>query len=230
MKMAKKKKNSNYVTPKTIAAKEAMEAAKRRLKIKKILIPSIIAFIILALIVGAVFAIGVPLGMLDYNPEATGHVTISFEGYDDSMHIELYGKDAPETVKHFISYYSKLNGTPLLALKDGLLYFGDKTADYGENGIKGEFTENDVENKIVMRKGVIALARGEGKNSGKNQFFITTENKTELNGKYAAFGKIDTGMNLLKEIVENLETDENGNIINAPKIKSVSYHAADSHK
>ena len=105
--MAKKKKNSNYVTPKTIAAKEAMEAAKRRLKIKKILIPSVIAFLILALIVGAVFAIGVPLGMLDYKPEATGHVSIEFEGYEDTMHIELYGNDAAENIT--VQYGGSMN-------------------------------------------------------------------------------------------------------------------------
>lgn len=227
--MAKKKKNSNYVTPKTIAAKEAMEAAKRRLKIKKILIPSVIAFLILALIVGAVFAIGVPLGMLDYKPEATGHVSIEFEGYEDTMHIELYGNDAPKTVARFIEYYSELEGTPLRAFKDGLLYFGAEAADYGESGIEGEFSDNGVDNKIVMRKGVIALARGEDANSGKSQFFIATKNRTDLDGKYAAFAKIDTGMDLLKEIVENLETDDNGNIINAPKIKSISYHDAGSH-
>ena len=227
--MAKKKKNSNYVTPKTIAAKEAMETAERRLKIKRIVIPIVAAVLVIALIVGAVFAIGVPLGMLDYKPDATGHVTITFEGYDESMHIELYGEDAPKTVEHFVSYYSKLEGTPLRALKDGLLYFGEETADFGESGIKGEFSDNGVDNKISIRKGVIALARGTGNDSGKNQFFIATENKTDLNGKYAAFGKIDTGMKLLKKIAEDLETDENGNIINAPKIKSVSYHAADSH-
>ena len=70
---ANKKKNSNYVTDKTIAAKEAVAVAERKKKIKKTIVPIVTAFLVISLIVGAVFAIGVPLGMLDYNPEATGY-------------------------------------------------------------------------------------------------------------------------------------------------------------
>ena len=66
--MAKKRKNSNYVTPKTIAAKEAMDAAKRRLKIKRIAIPISVTLLAVALTVGLVFLIGAPLGLFEKNP------------------------------------------------------------------------------------------------------------------------------------------------------------------
>ena len=190
--------------------------------------------LIAAVIVGAVFAIGVPLGMVDYKPEATSHATIQFEGYEGEIHVELYGNDAPESVKKFTTVYEKTNDSNLSArmiraFEDDLLYFGSPRTDLGSGGIKGEFQNNGVENKIVFRKGVIAVARGDDYNSGGSQFFIVTKNHTELNGDYAAFGKITSGMKLIEEIIDNLEYDENGNIINAPKISSVSIHEA-NHK
>ena len=223
--MAKKKKNSNYVTEKTIAAKEAKIAAKKRAKIKKIITTVSLSVLAAAVIVGIVFAIGIPFGMLDYKPEATEHVAISVEGYDEVIHVELYGNDAAETVEQFKKLVTDkyFDGKPFLSLNDNLLYFGNEKADFGENGIKDEF------NEIVMRKGVIAMSKGEGNNSGKEQFFIVTKNSTDLNGKYTAFAKINSGMSVIESIVENAELDENGKIINAPKITSISSHSAHSH-
>ena len=226
--MASKKKNSNYVTEKTIAAKAAKADVERKKKLKKKLVPIIAIAVAVAVIVGAVFAIGVPLGMLDYRPEATNHVNLEFEGYTGSVHIELYGseEDAPKTVKHFIDSIKRLEGKPVRDFKDGLLYFGERSADNGPNGLTGEFSENNVDNRISIRRGVIAAARGEDYNSGGTQYFIATENATELNGKYAAFAKIISGMSIIEEIIEDLEFDDEGNIINAPVIKSISTHDA----
>ncbi len=227
--MANKKKNSNYVTDKTIAAKEAVAVAERKKKIKKTIVPIVTAFLVISLIVGAVFAIGVPLGMLDYNPEATDHVAITIEGYDESIHVELYGNDAPVTVKHFLDSLEDFKGRPLRSLKDGLLYFGSVSADNGTGGIKGEFSDNGYDNDISIRRGVIAAARGEDYNSGGSQYFIATRKSTDLNGKYAAFAKITSGMNVIESILENIEVDESGNITNPPKIESITTHSAHSH-
>jgi len=227
--MATKKKNSNYVTEKTVAAKEAKAEAERKKKLKKILVPAAIAAASLLVIVGIVFAIGVPLGMLDYKPEPTDHVTITFEGYSESLHIELYGDDAPETVKHFLDSLHDLEGTPVRSFKDGLFYFGAANANNGTAGIKGEFSDNNFENKVSIRRGVIAVARGEDNNSGGSQYFIATENATELNGKYAAFARITSGIDVIEQILEDVEIDENGNIKDGPTIESVSTHDAHSH-
>ena len=227
--MARKKKNSNYVTEKTIAAKEAKAIAERRKKTKKIIIAIAAAVAAVAIIVGIVFAIGIPFGMLDYKPEGTEDVVIMFEGYDEVIHIELYRNDAPITVKHFVDNLTDLKNQPIRAYKDGLLYFGSASADCGNSGIKGEFSENGVDNKISIRSGIIAVARGEDYNSGASQFFIATENATDLNGKYAAFAKITSGMGVIESIIDSLTYDENGNITNAPKIESIETHASHSH-
>lgn len=227
--MAGKNKNSNYVTDKTVAAKEAKALAERKKRTKKITLAVVASILAVALIVGLIFAIGVPLGMLDHKPEGTKDVLITFEGDYGSVHVELYGNDAPITVKHFLDILTDLEGRPIRAYKDGLLYFGSASADCGNSGIKGEFSENGIENKISIRSGVIAVARGDGYNSGGSQFFIATENATELNGKYAAFAKITSGMEVIESIIDNLTYDENGNITNAPKIESIETHESHDH-
>lgn len=228
--MAKKKKNSNYVTDKTIAAKEQKELEKRKKKIRKTVKTVAITILVIILIAGAVIGIGAALGMFDYTPEATAHVNITIEGYDEALHVELYGEDAPETVKNFTDLVKsgKFTSTLMHTYKNGLLYGGGKNADGGDKGIKGEFEENGFENKISLTRGVIAMARGEDNNSAYDQFFIVTEDDLDdLDGKYAAFAYISGGMDVIEDIIKNAEVDDNGVIKNPPKILSISApHAA----
>lgn len=82
--------------------------------------------------------------------------------------------------------------------------------------IEGEFIANGFKkNTLKHEEGVISMARGdyssygsslvkEGYNSAGSQFFIMTGNNTQLNGLYAAFGKVVEGMDIVHKI-ENLE-------------------------
>lgn len=227
--MANKKKNANYVTEKTTAARNAKLSAERRAKNKKTIITVLAIVLAIAVVVGAVFAIGIPLGMLEYSPEATSHVSITVEGYDDTIHVELYGEDAPESVAKFMELVNGkyFNIRSFHTLSGGLLYFGSKTADAGDKGIKGEFADNGFENKISITKGTIVVARGEGYDSGAEQFFVATEDLSDLDGKYAAFARVTSGFEVIEDIIKNAEIDANGRIVNPPLIKSISSH--DSH-
>ena len=73
------------------------------------------------------------------------------------------------------------------------------------------------------------MARGEGNNTGYGQFFIVRENSRELDGKYAAFGRITDGMEIIDKIFEDAELLENGEIAEPIIITSVSTHEAHSH-
>ena len=226
--MAKQKKNSNYQTEKTAAEKALKEEQKQKEKqAKQIKLAAIIAgasagFIALVMLI--LFA----AGAFDYVPETTYHASVEIEGYG-SLHIALYGKDAPEAVDNFIDLAGEgyFDGMSLHTFIDGLLYGGGKEADGGSDGIKGEFSANGVENKIAMKKGVICMARGEDYDSAYDQFFILTENNSKLKGNYAAFGKI-TDMEVLDAILKAIETNADGSITEAtvPKITKISLHEA----
>ena len=229
--MANKKKNSNYVTDKTNAAKQIKAEEDRRKKTMRIVKPIVIGVAALLAIVGIVFAIGVPLGMLDYDPKATEHISITIEGYESGhIDIELYGDDAPKTVDHFIKHMHDLEGMKLHTFKDGLLFFGKPAPNSGSDSVKGEFTENGFENNISIRRGVIAVSIDESApDKGGMQFFIATEDATELNGKRAAFARITSGMSIIDEILDSIKYDENGYIENPPVIKSISESDGHSH-
>lgn len=157
-------------------------------------------------------------------------VTMEVENFG-TVKMELYPDQAPESVANFVTlanrgFYDGLTFHRIM--KDFMIQGGDKKGDGSgsatlgdlrDNGgedeytIKGEFVLNNVKNTIKFEEGVLAMARSdytqysstlkeESYNSGSSQFFIMTGNNTELNGKYAAFGRVIEGMDVVKAISE----------------------------
>ena len=73
------------------------------------------------------------------------------------------------------------------------------------------------------------MARSYDMNSASSQFFIMHKTTTSLDGSYAAFGKVTSGMNAIDRICENATPyDDDGNILpaNQPIIKKITVKAA----
>ena len=165
---------------------------------------------------------------------------MTIEGYGN-VKIELYPEIAPESVSNFIALAQNgfYDGLKFHRVIEGFMIQGGdqrgdgtgtpKLSDLGINDkedreycIKGEFSLNGHENNIKHEKGVISMARAdytsyspslttESYNSGGSQFFIMTEDTSTLNGQYAAFGKVTSGMEIVDEISKlptKVETDE----------------------
>ncbi|MBQ8689734.1 MAG: peptidylprolyl isomerase [Clostridia bacterium] len=233
--MAKKRKNSNYVTEKTEKAKIEKLKQEKIEKTKKILIPTAITVaaivLVAALIVTLVVIFGDPDKKLsDVNDgfKVTHHASITVEGYGN-IHLELYGEEAPKTVENFVKlansgYY---NGTEFHRIIEGFMAQGG--TGKGTDSIKGEFSSNGVNNDILHVRGAISMARTDDKNSASDQFFIVHEDSEHLDGNYAAFGMVTDGIAVIDEICEDAEpTDNNGSIAkaNRPIITSISIHEA----
>ena len=77
-----------------------------------------------------------------------------------------------------------------------------------EKNIKGEFLANGHNNPIKHERGVISMARAFDPNSASSQFFIMHEDAPHLDGQYAAFGKVISGMEAVDEIAD-IPTDYN---------------------
>ena len=227
--MAKKKKNSNYVTEKTVAAKEKKQEEKLKAeKTKKIKTIAIVSGSVAAFI-GLIILILALSGAFDYHPKATQHASVTLSD-GTSFHIELYGNDAHETVENFVNLCNKkyFDGKSILSLGDSVLYMGNNVADGGKDGIKGEFAANGVVNNIPMKKGTLIMARGAGNDSAYGQFGILSKNNTSLEGNYAAFGRL-SDPSIIKEILKSCTFDENGNVISAPTIQSIEIHSESDH-
>lgn len=146
---------------------------------------------------------------IEHNPVAT--MEIRDWG---TVTIELYPEIAPNTVNNFISLANS-------GFYDGLIFhrvieefmiqggcpLGNGTGGPGYT-IKGEFSNNRFNNDLLHEVGVISMARSQNYDSAGSQFFIMVEDKPQLDGNYAAFGKVIEGMDLVLEISQ-VSTDEN---------------------
>lgn len=224
--MPKKKKNSNYVTEKRELAKAEKERAKklayRKKIIKRVVIPAVALILAVCLVVG----VGAIFGWWDYEPVPTHHAEIELYDYG-TIHLELYADAAPITVANFIKlanegYYEDRTFHRII---DGKLVQGGE--GMGTPSIKGEFRLNGVRNRIRHERGVISMMRSDDYDSGADEFFIVHQNAPEFNGRYAAFGKVTSGMEIVDAMCENTEPyNDDGGIhpYYQPKIKSVTVH------
>ena len=122
------------------------------------------------------------------------------------MEIELYPEIAPETCANFEKlvkdgYY---NGLTFHRVIKGFMIQGGCPKGNGMGGpgwtIRGEFAANGHKNDLKHTKGVISMARTMDPNSAGSQFFIMHEAAPHLDGQYAAFGKVVSGLDVVDEI------------------------------
>lgn len=131
------------------------------------------------------------------------------------IEIELRPDIAPITVANFIAlaesgFYDGL--TFHRVLPGFMIQGGDPQGNgYGHTDpIKGEFAANGVDNPLLHVRGVVSMARGEGFDTGSCQFFIMHGDADWLDGQYAAFGKVTSGMEVVDAIAENTPYGFNG--------------------
>lgn len=146
-------------------------------------------------------------------------VTMEISDYG-TIKIELYPKYAPNTVANFVSLVESgfYNDNTFHRLVPGFVLQGGDPDGDGTGGpgytIKGEFSENGyVKNTLKHDKGVVSMARTNMPNSAGSQFFIVLDNtKTihaSLDNKYAAFGKVIEGMDIIENIEKNATVKDN---------------------
>ncbi len=144
------------------------------------------------------------------------HAEIRVKDYGTIL-VELDAEAAPITVANFIKLAESgfYNGLTFHRIMDGFMIQGGapKGAGAGAEKIKGEFSQNGVDNPISHVKGVISMARAKNPDSASSQFFITVADATYLDGSYAAFGRVTEGMKVAEKIAKDARpTDNNGSI------------------
>ncbi|MCL2508596.1 MAG: peptidylprolyl isomerase [Oscillospiraceae bacterium] len=130
-----------------------------------------------------------------------------------SFVIELYPEYAPATVENFLAYVNEgfYTGKIFHRVADDFMAQGgspngDGLSDPSQRTVKGEFSENGfTQNTLSHTRGIVSMARTNDPNSAGSQFFICyTDCRYSLDGKYAAFGKVVEGM----EVVDAFLTAE----------------------
>ena len=134
-------------------------------------------------------------------------VTIEMEN-GDIITAELYPEIAPQSVYNFVhlvqdGFYDGLifhRVIPGFMIQGGCP-FGKGTGGPGWH-IRGEFAANGFQNDLKHTRGVLSMARASQPDSAGSQFFIMHEDAPHLDGSYAAFGKVLSGMEAVDRIAE----------------------------
>lgn len=162
----------------------------------------------------------------------TGTYAISIEVKDyGTIEATLDAAIAPITVTNFVNLAKQgfYDGLTFHRIIEGFMIQGGDPEGTGMGGsgknIKGEFAKNGVKNNLSHKRGVISMARSAMPNSASSQFFIVHQDSTYLDGSYAAFGMVTSGMDVVDRICEATKVeDDNGTVLkeNQPVITKIT--------
>lgn len=134
------------------------------------------------------------------------NIKITVKDYG-TMTAELYPDKAPLTTENFTNLIrnSFFDGLIFHRVIEGFMIQG---GGYDENfrekeakPIKGEFAANGCpKNDIKHTRGVLSMARTMIPDSASSQFFIMHKDAPHLDGQYAAFGRVTSGIEVVDKI------------------------------
>jgi peptidyl-prolyl cis-trans isomerase B (cyclophilin B) len=142
------------------------------------------------------------------------------------IEIALDATAAPLTVANFVKLAKAgfYDGLIFHRVIPGFMIQGGCPEGSGTGGpgyqIKGEFTKNGVQNPLRHTRGTISMARSASPDSAGSQFFLMHKDSPHLDGQYAAFGKVISGLDILDRIAA-VRTGANDRPVEEQKIASI---------
>eukprot|EP00475_Leptophrys_vorax_P025143 TRINITY_DN35145_c0_g1_i1.p1 TRINITY_DN35145_c0_g1~~TRINITY_DN35145_c0_g1_i1.p1 ORF type:complete len:179 (-),score=11.33 TRINITY_DN35145_c0_g1_i1:174-659(-) len=150
-----------------------------------------------------------------------GAPQVALETTMGTITVELYDKHAPKTCRNFLElsrrgYY---NGTKFhRVIKDFMAQGGDPTGTGrgGESIYGGKFEDEIARDLKHTGAGILSMANA-GPNSNGSQFFLTLAPTPWLDGKHTIFGRVTSGMDVLKRL-GNVQSDRSDRPLHDVKI------------
>ena len=132
---------------------------------------------------------------------------IRFETSLGDFTIELYQKEAPESVANFVAYVEDqfFDGTIFHRIVPGfVIQGGGFTEDMTQKRTKPP-VKNEADNGLKNKRGTLSMARTSDINSATSQFFVNLKDNDFLdhsrgNFGYAVFAKVTQGMDVVDKI------------------------------
>eukprot|EP00199_Chlamydomonas_sp_CCMP681_P003193 CAMPEP_0119105190 /NCGR_PEP_ID=MMETSP1180-20130426/3227_1 /TAXON_ID=3052 ORGANISM="Chlamydomonas cf sp, Strain CCMP681" /NCGR_SAMPLE_ID=MMETSP1180 /ASSEMBLY_ACC=CAM_ASM_000741 /LENGTH=146 /DNA_ID=CAMNT_0007090191 /DNA_START=71 /DNA_END=511 /DNA_ORIENTATION=- len=121
-----------------------------------------------------------------------------------TFQVELYYKHAPKTCKNFEQLAKKgyYDGTVFhRIIRDFMIQGGDPTGTGrgGESMYGGKFEDEITRELKHTGAGILSMANA-GPNTNGSQFFLTLGPTPHLDGKHTIFGRVASGMEVVKRI------------------------------
>jgi peptidyl-prolyl cis-trans isomerase A (cyclophilin A) len=143
-----------------------------------------------------------------------------------SIGIALYGKDAPNSVANFLQYVDSgfYSGTVFHRIIPGFMVQGGGFDKDLNKAPTGATIPLEIIPGFKHEAGTLSMARTTNPHSATSQFFICVSKSPQLNGVYAAFGRVEKGYKVVEKIV-NVPTKsadtERGQMKDVPQIPVV---------
>ena len=144
--------------------------------------------------------------------------------------LELYHDLAPQSVRNFVSLARQgfYDGLKFHRIISGFMIQGGCPQGTGTGGpgynIKGEFDSNGFSNSLSHKRGILSMARSQAYDSAGSQFFIMHEDSEFLDGEYAAFGRVLSGMDVVDRLAATPNIGGNGEVApdDMPVIRTIT--------
>lgn len=169
-------------------------------------------------------------GITELDASLTYYADMEIEDYG-TITIQLDQKSAPISAANFVSLAENgfYDGLTFHRIMEGFMMQGGDPNGNGTGGsgttIVGEFAANGYENNLSHTRGAVSMARADDYDSASSQFFIVHKDSTELDGKYAVFGYVTEGIEIVDSVCEAAEPTNNNGKIPAkeqPVIKTIT--------
>lgn len=145
------------------------------------------------------------------------------------MALEFFPKSAPETVRNFLNI-AAIGGFDTTSfnrvVRDFVVQGGNvSTRETVPQGLRPRMNRKvpDEPNDVKHVRGVLSLARPDEPNQGRSHFFILIEDAPYLDGKFAAFGRVTSGMDVADAI--NKQALDGETPLNPVRLKRVILRA-----
>ena len=147
-----------------------------------------------------------PFDKADVKTMAAQCVTLETE--KGNIIMEMFPESAPETVRNFLNLtaigafdnttFSRV--VPNFIVQGGNLWSNEDVSI--EMKWRSKETIPDEPNPIKHESGILSMARPDEPNGASTNFFILLREASYLDGKFAAFGRVTSGMEVVKTINE----------------------------
>ncbi|MCD4691169.1 peptidylprolyl isomerase [bacterium] len=133
---------------------------------------------------------------------AEGRKLATMETSKGTVVLELWEETAPNTVINFVylANSGRYDGVEFHRVIKGFMAQTGDVERKGGYGGPGYTIPAEFDNTKSHTEGVLSMARGGDPDSAGSQFFIMLAAASHLDGKYTAFGKVISGMDVIHDI------------------------------
>lgn len=137
---------------------------------------------------------------------------VTLDTQSGAIVLEMLPEAAPESVRNFLNLAATgmFDTTTFSRVVKGFVIQGGNLSTSERWGAelseRARRTIPDEPNYVKHVRGVVSMARGDAANSATTNFFILVGDGPHLDGKFAAFGRVRSGMEVV-DAINNMPTD-----------------------